>query len=188
MKSLPSLPNLIIIGGSSRNVGKTTLALKLIEKYCAKEIIIGLKVTSMRPGEESFHGSHESYNLQQFRIIEETSTDNKKDTSRMFLAGAKKVYYIETPDHLLSNALNAFIEKIGSENPIICESRSLRKVVRPGLFVLLKHFDLLTVKPEFKRFEELADYIHIIKRNSRSSGSLAQMIEWDGKRWCLPKQ
>lgn len=185
MKLLPSIPNLIIIGGSSRNVGKTTLALKLIRKYCETESVIGLKVTSMRPGEESFHGSHKSYNLQQYRIVEETSADIKKDTSRMLQAGAKKVYYIETPDHLLSNALNAIIEKVGRENPIICESRSLRKVVNPGLFVLLKHFDHMMIKPEFRLFEELADYTHIIERNSSSSGSLAQMIVWNGESWSL---
>ncbi len=185
MKSLPLLPNLIIIGGSSRNVGKTTLALKLIEKYCANEKIIGLKVTSIKPGEETFHGSHESFNLQQYSIIEETVIDGRKDTSRMLLAGAEKVFYIETPDHLLGEAMSEFLLKVGADSPIICESRSLRKVVKPGLFVLLKHYDQMLIKPEFKQFEKLADSTHTIVKNSRSTGSLSDKIVWDGKSWCL---
>ena len=38
LTNLPVIPNLIIIGGSSRNVGKTSLALELITKYASNSI------------------------------------------------------------------------------------------------------------------------------------------------------
>lgn len=183
--TLPVIPNLIIIGGSSRNVGKTTLALKLIEKYAATESITGLKVTSIRPGEETQHGNHENPGLQNFRIIEETINNSSKDTARMLSAGADKVYYIETPDNKITEAMEIFLATKYTGGPIVCESRSLRTAVIPGLFVLLKHIDKSLIKPDFGLFEKLADITLTIDSDAKNSGELAERIIWDGKRWKL---
>lgn len=184
---LPVIPNLIIIGGSSRNVGKTTLALKLIEKYAASERITGLKVTSIRPGEENHHGSHKNLGLHNFRIIEETKNSSRKDTARMLSAGAEKVYYIETPDSRIREAMEMFLAK-NSGGPIVCESRSLRNAVIPGLFILLKHYDKSLIKPDFGLFEMLADITLTINPDTKDSGTLSERIIWDGERWKLAFQ
>lgn len=181
--TLPVIPNLIIIGGSSRNVGKTTLALKLIEKYAATEKITGLKVTSIRPGEETHHGSHENPGLQSFRIIEETVNSSSKDTARMLSAGADKVYYIETPDSKINVAMEMFLATINTGGPIVCESRSLRSAVIPGLFVLLKHYDKNLIKPDFDLYEKLADITLTIEPDTKNSGTMAERIIWNGARW-----
>jgi len=183
--TLPVIPNLIIIGGSSRNVGKTTLALKVIEKYAASERITGLKVTSIRPGEETHHGNHENHDLLNFLIIEETTNSSSKDTARMLSAGADKVYYIETPDSMIREAMEMFLTTINTGSPIVCESRSLRTAVIPGLFVLLKHFDTDLIKPDFDVYEKLADITVSIDPNMKNSGKLAEKIVWDGKKWKL---
>lgn len=180
---LPRIPNLIIIGGSSRNVGKTTLALKLIEKYAGSETITGLKVTSIRRGEESFHGSHPDPDLQDFRITEETSDKSCKDTSKMLTAGADRVYYIETPDNQINKALDIFLATKNTGGPIVCESRNLRIAVIPGLFVLLKHYDASRIKSGFAFYEKLADITLTIDPIEKNSGSIAEKIIWDGKCW-----
>jgi hypothetical protein len=183
--TLPVIPNLIIIGGSSRNVGKTTLALRLIEKYALSERITGLKVTSIRPGEETHHGSHETPDLHNFRIIEETKNSSSKDTARMLSAGADKVYYIETPDNKIHEAIKMFLATKDTGGPIVCESRSLRNSVIPGLFILLKHYDMHLIKPGFHQFEKMADFILTIDPDTKNSGALADQIIWDGKVWKL---
>jgi hypothetical protein len=186
--TLPVIPNLIIIGGSSRNVGKTTLALKLIEKYAASERITGLKVTSIRPGEETHHGSHGYFDLQNFRIIEETTNSSSKDTARMLSAGADKVYYIETPDSKITEAMEMFLATKNTGGPIVCESRSLRTAVIPGLFVLLKHYDKSLIKPDFYLFEKVANITLTIDPDTRNSGLLVEKIIWNGERWKLACQ
>ncbi|NTW23902.1 MAG: hypothetical protein HGA37_04305 [Lentimicrobium sp.] len=185
MEKLPIIPNLIIIGGSSRNVGKTSLALRLIEKYADNATITGLKVTSMRPGEESYHGSHNVPTPEDYSIVEETNIESNKDTARMLKAGAKKVYYIETPDSLLKQALNSLMTMHQNGNPIVCESRSLRSAVIPGLFILLKHYDPNQIKPGFNYYENMADLTFTIGQNTRNSTDLANKIQWNGKKWLL---
>ncbi len=185
MSILPYVPNLIIIGGSSRNVGKTTLAIKLIEKYAPFVSIIGLKVTSIRPGEEAQHGGHQKLDLLNFSIIEETITNSSKDTARMLTAGADKVYYIQTPDSKIKEAVDIFLATKNTGCPIVCESRNLRSAVIPGLFVLLKHFDTALIKPGFDVYEKLADITLTINPNMKNSGELAEKIVWDGRNWKL---
>lgn len=185
MEKLPIIPNLLIIGGSSRNVGKTTLALSLIEKYAKTAAITGLKVTSMRPGEGKFHGSHHNPRPEEFTIVEETNIHSHKDTARMLEAGAKRVYYIETPDRLLNEAMESFMQMHQNGNPIVCESRSLRSAVIPGLFVLIKHYDPEKIKPGFSYYENLADVTFSIGQHTGNSAEIADKILWNGNRWLL---
>jgi len=188
MADLPVIPNLIIIGGSSRNVGKTSLALKLIEKLALSQKVTGLKVTSLRHGEDGFHGIHDSLKKNSFRITEEQDRGASKDTSRMLRAGAEKVFFIESPDHLLESAFLEFMRVHNPGGPLVCESRSLRRAVVPGLFILLKHFKISMIKPGFDFYESKADLIFTIEPESKSSESLADIIEWDQNTWKITKR
>lgn len=183
MKPLLYLPNLLIIGGSSRNVGKTTLALSLVKKYAGSEKITGLKVTSIRPNEEIFHGSHDNLPVKKYQVIEETINTSKKDTAKMLKAGADKVFYIETTDEHLASAFREFLAQNPNTGPIICESRSLRNIVKPGLFVLLKHYDPDNIKPGFAIFEALADITFTIDPGEKTSTGLSERIIWNGYSW-----
>ncbi|KAF0195997.1 MAG: hypothetical protein FD166_2724 [Bacteroidetes bacterium] len=185
MTELPVIPNLIIIGGSSRNVGKTSLALKLIEQLAPLEKVTGLKVTSLRPGEDTYHGDHDNLQKNNFGIREELDRETSKDTSRMLRAGAERVFFIESPDHLLESAFHDFMKVHYSGGPLVCESRSLRRAVIPGLFVLLKHYNKNLIKPDFEYYESLADIIFQIHPQIINSESLAQHITWGASGWKL---
>jgi len=188
MKPLLYLPNLLIIGGSSRNIGKTTLALNLVHKYSGSENITGLKVTSIRPGEESFHGTHGDWPVINYRILEELNSDGRKDTSKLLNAGAERVFYIESTDAFLLPAFNEFLDLNSIRGPIICESGSLRQIVIPGLFVLLKHHDPDNIKPGFAALEALADIIFTIQPNVKTAAFIADKILWEGDRWRLSRE
>jgi len=153
------LPGLLIIGGSSRNVGKTTLATTLIRRYRETHEIIGLKVTSIYPKEKNYHGNHEKELTGDYEIFEETNPDGYKDTSKMLWHGAKKVYYVRAQDHAIQAALNEFYSLI-PENPIIvCESISLRQFVKPGLFVLIQSTLSHQAKVSFQKMLPYADLV-----------------------------
>lgn len=102
----------------------------------------------------------------------------------MLAAGADAVYFIETPDSLITSAFDTFISKLKPGSLIICESRNLRDIVIPGLFILLRHWDKTLVKPGFEKYESLADYIFEVPENSKFSDSPeAARIQTDGSKW-----
>jgi len=187
MKPLLYLPNLLIIGGSSRNVGKTTLSLNLLKKYAGTVQITGLKVTSIRPGEDFFHGNHHDSHFENYQIFKESNTNGEKDTARMLRAGAENVFYIESTDEYLSPAFDDFLAQKPDNGPIICESRSLRNIVKPGLFVLLKHYNPDLIKPGFASLEAMADITFTIGPDKKTSARFSEQILWDGNSWQLSR-
>ena len=131
------IPNMVMIGGNSRNAGKTTLAGKIIKKLAVNHQVIALKVTSIRPGESEMHGDHSAELNSGFSILEELNSDSHKDTSAMLRAGASKVFYIRTIDECMEPAILQFLSDYNINQPIVCESRSLRRIVNPGLFIMM---------------------------------------------------
>ena len=131
------VPQMVMIGGNSRNSGKTTLACSIIKKMAEKHEVIGLKVTSVRPGEDDRHGNHDEEVAANFTIFEETKTDSHKDTSKMLMAGAAHVYYIRVTETFYEQAILHFLSKYINKQIIVCESRGLRKIINPGLFLMM---------------------------------------------------
>lgn len=130
--------NLLIIGGTGRNVGKTTLANMLIKKFSSVSEIIGLKVSTHKKDEESFHGFHDYKADSDFIIKTENSEFPHKDTAKMIVNGASNAYYIETPKEKVIEAYQDFQRNfVIYDQPIICESRSLREYIIPGVYILL---------------------------------------------------
>ena len=128
---------MIMIGGNSRNTGKTTLACSIISRFCSTNDVIGLKVTSIRPGEEHLHGNHSEKAIEGYTIFEEINSLSEKDTSKMLRAGASKVFYIQAEDIFVEKAILHFVSMYINNQVIVCESRSLRKIIKPGLFLMM---------------------------------------------------
>ena len=147
-----------MIGGISRNAGKTTLACHVIRQLKDNFQVIGLKVTSIRPGEEDQHGDHPGDKFEKFSIMEELDSLTQKDTSKMLSAGAKRVFFIRTVDAFQQEAISAFLLKYNpGHSPIVCESRSLRDNVLPGLFVMMMRDPVYGKPKAYRKFLDLAD-------------------------------
>lgn len=132
-----TIPEMVMIGGNSRNSGKTTMACSIINKLAAKHEVIGLKVTSIRPGEEEMHGNHTDDIAASYTIFEELDRKSNKDTSKMLTSGASHVYYIRVADNFLEKAVLHFLSKYINKQIIVCESRSLRNLIIPGIFLMM---------------------------------------------------
>ncbi len=155
--SLPFYPNLLLIAGSGRHTGKTTLAEHIIRRYAQSCEIIGLKVSSIYPGEEAAHGRKALPLDDAYRIMEETDRSGRKDTSRMLLAGAAKAFFVQATDDHLVEAMAGFFESLPAKSLLVCESGSLRFVLKPGLFLLLDGHPQGRHKERFNRLQPLAD-------------------------------
>jgi hypothetical protein len=132
-----NIPNMVMIGGNSRNTGKTSMVCSIISQLSATHEVIGLKVTSIRPSENDLHGNHNEEFSSCYRIFEELNHDSTKDTSRMLRAGANRVYYIRVEDKYCEQAILHFLSSYINNQLIVCESRSLRDVINPGLFLMM---------------------------------------------------
>ena len=183
--SMISLPSMLMIGGSGRNVGKTTLICAIIRRFAPATPIIGLKVTSIRPGEEDFHGHHEQPFTENFRIFEETSLKSLKDTAKMLNAGARKVYFIQSTDEQMPLAIDAFFKLVDRKSTIICETRSLRRLVKPGIFVLITDPADKDFKSKSAEFETLADLNITFDTRLFQMEYYASRIDLQNGKWLL---
>ncbi len=159
---------MILIGSTARNSGKTTLAISIINKYKLSRPVVALKVTTIqekngkciRGGEGCGVCSSLKGN---FEITEELNSANNKDTSLLLAAGAEKVYWLKTLKNNMYEGFEAFITQIPKNTLIVCESNSLRKVVNPGVFVMIKNAKDSQMK---KSASEVIDQADIIIENN----------------------
>ena len=140
---MKNYPNILLIAGTGRNVGKTLLACEIIKRLSKTTAVIGVKISShqhpIEPGQKIIA------NTAHYQIIEESLTTTK-DSSRMLQAGTNKVYYIQTNHENLEEALQNIVFELAG-NAVICESGGLHHFIKPGIFLLVCGKDI----PENKR-------------------------------------
>lgn len=158
-----SVPEMIMIGGNSRNSGKTTMACNCISKLSASHEVVGLKVTSVRPGEEDLHGKHNEDFSAGFAIFEELNPDSNKDTSKMLKAGAAHVYYIRAEENFTKQAILYFLSTYVNKQLIVCESRSLSEIVTPGMFLVMMKLNIDGQDKDMSKYLVKADKIFYFK-------------------------
>ncbi|RPH32631.1 MAG: molybdenum cofactor guanylyltransferase [Bacteroidales bacterium] len=135
--------NFIIIGSTGNYTGKTEFACRLIENHSRKNQVIGVKVLTIDPSKGNCpvgidRCDVKSSLVDDFNITEETILYPNKNTSRMLKSGAQRVFLLKVNKNSLEKGLNALLEIIPTNVMVICESNSLRKVLEPGLFLVIK--------------------------------------------------
>ena len=174
---------LLLIGGATRNVGKTTFSCAVIENMGKTHTIIALKIKTIYEGDDFFHGKDKNPLKGKYRIIEEFDNKGGEDTMRMLKAGAKHVFRIKVKSNFLKDAFDELYQQIPENSFILCESNSLRKVLEPALFLMIKHKNLNEIKPSAKELEPLAD--KIIFTDGKKHNFDIRKIEIKNERWFL---
>lgn len=159
------VPNMVMIGGNSRNAGKTTLACNIIRKLAHSQEVTALKVTSIRPGESYKHGHHTEGTFSGFTITEELNRESHKDTSAMLHAGASRVFYIRTEDAFAAVAIKSFLDTYNFSQPLVCESRSLRRVLVPGFFLMMVRNPESGSSKDISEYSKLADKVFALDKD-----------------------
>ncbi len=174
------LENLLLIGGSSQNVGKTTFAINLLNLFSKNYNIIAIKTSC------HFHGILNTdiviSNNEEFTIVKETVTNTGKDSARMLNAGAKEVYFIQAKDEFIEKAFLYLYEKIDNNNLIICETASLRKYIIPEVFIALvnnKNHKLNSNKSILKKADfTIENYLNI-------EYDISSVIDINNNKWTI---
>jgi len=176
---------ILLIGGATRNVGKTTFTCSVIKNISSKHEIIGLKIKTIYEGDDFFHGKDRNPLKGNFRIIEEFDNKGNEDSMKMLKAGAKKVFRIKAKNEYLKDAFNEFMQQIPKNSYIICESNSLRNILKPVLFLMIKYKKSDEIKPSARKLEHLTD--KIIFTDGKNHNFDYGNIEIKNKQWVLTR-
>ena len=136
------IPGMLLLAGAASDVGKTTFACSILRRFSEQLNLVAAKVTLLRPEDGPCPRGKSgcgvcSLSLQDFLMEEEKTGDHPdKDTGKLLAAGAERALWVKTPRTSLSRAATALAGAIGGQ-PSICESSSLRRVVRPDLFLMV---------------------------------------------------
>ncbi len=93
--------NLIIIGGTGQNVGKTEFVCRLIRKIARRYRVVGLKASAIKP-QRTRTGGEANERSDEKLLYKEINSSSHKDTSRMLRAGAESVFFLSCDDNTIA--------------------------------------------------------------------------------------
>jgi len=164
---------LVVIGGHTRNVGKTSVVAGLIAalpelKWTAMKITqYGHNVCS-RDGQPC-HCATEDHT---WAISEEKERSGLTDTSRFLAAGAEHVWWVRSEQGRLAEALPRIRKLLAGSGNAILESNSILKFLRPDLYLTVLDPATADFKQSAQEFLDRADAV--IMHNSKGN------ISWQG--------
>ena len=168
----------IIISGGEKKVGKTYLAVALIQHFAAQSPVIALKIS---PHKHDRLGNVLTISeTAGFRLYQELDV-HEKNSGRFLKAGAKASFFLETEDGFLQEAMEVFLKKCNFGNlPVVCESGALGTIIKPGVLIFITYpGTILSDNKESVR--KLADIV--LPARQFSSLSVADNIQLVGNRW-----
>jgi hypothetical protein len=144
---------IIVVGGSGRNVGKTSLVCGLIAAL-PEYRWAAVKITS------HVHGEREA-------VWEETATGEGTDTARFLAAGARRAFLVTAPEDDLPIA--KMWDALGSERNVIFESNRMLNALEPDLCIGVIGGSGSETKPSFEPFLQRADAL-VIGQDGNAGG------------------
>lgn len=171
---------LIMVGGHTRNIGKTSVVEGII-RGLPELNWTAVKITQFGHGICSVNGKHCECAVSEhrFSITEERRRDTSTDTARFLAAGAGRSLWVRTKQGDLSAALPAIRENIEGDEYVIVESNSLRRLINPWLYLQV----LDTSNPDFKlsarEMFELSDAFVLVNRADKTTPVPANTVLLD---------
>lgn len=156
---------IVVIGGQSREVGKTSVVAGLIAAL-PQYNWTAFKITQFGHGRCSLDGKPCSCTTEDrcWAINEEKDPNGKSDTSRFLAAGAKHSYWVRTEQGRLAEAVPVLQRRIAESENSILESNSIVEFVQPTLYMTVLDPTLEDFKASAQRLHDRADAV-IVRGN-----------------------
>ena len=124
---------ILVVGGHSRNIGKTSVMVGLIEALPAYHWT-AFKITQSGEGH---HGELRDCAPEDrgWSITEEQDASGKTDSSRFLLAGARRAFWVTAEPGRLQEALPAIQRKMADSENVIIESNSILRFLEPDVYI-----------------------------------------------------
>jgi hypothetical protein len=171
---------LVVVGGHSRNIGKTSVVAGLIH-HLRDRRWTALKITQYGHGVCSRHGEAcgcETEPDHPFALSEEYEPSGT-DSGRFLAAGAARSLWLRTPAGQLSAAAKLVRKILTQHENLIVESNSLLELARPDLFLMVLDFRVQDFKASSARFLERADALVVVGDGSVDSSDRSADSPWE---------
>jgi hypothetical protein len=166
--------NAVVIGGHTRNIGKTSVMTGLLRRlrslaWTAVKITqyghgvcsLDGKACGCEPGE---HG---------FVLSEELDAQGASDTSRFLAAGARRSLWLRVRQGQLGDAFPLLEKALSAEGWVMIESNSIMEFLKPALYLVVLDNTKRDFKASARRFLGQADALLPV-------GSGLDARAWDG--------
>jgi hypothetical protein len=157
---------LVVVGGHSRNIGKTSVVAGLIRKLRSFKWT-AIKVTQYGHGVCSHEGEAcgcESADPTHPFALDEEFEPSGTDSGRFLAAGAERSFWLRTPAGELARAADTLHKILAQSENTIVESNSVVGLVQPDVFLMLLDFSCQDFKPSSLQFMDRADAFVVIDR------------------------
>jgi hypothetical protein len=150
----------VVIGGHSRSVGKTSVVAGLIAAL-PEYNWTAMKITQYGHGVCSMNGEacHCATEDHTWAISEEKDRSGKSDTSRFLASGAARVWWVRTEQGRLAEAVPTIRRRLAESKNVILESNSILKFVRPDIYVTVLDPTTADFKRSAQEFLDRADAV-----------------------------
>ena len=151
---------LIVIGGHTRNVGKTGVVAGLISAL-PEFRWTAMKITQYGHGICSADGKacDCATDDHSWAVSEETNSEGKSDTSRFLVAGAAVAWWVRTQQGHLAEAMPRIRQILASSRNVIIESNSVLNFVKPDLYLTVLDPATEDFKSSSQKFLDRADAV-----------------------------
>jgi hypothetical protein len=151
---------LVVIGGHSRNVGKTSVVAGLISALPEFDWT-AVKITQYGHGICSANGEACDCATadHSWAISEERDRSGKSDTSRFLVAGAVQAWWARTEQGRLAEAMPTLRRRLEGARNVIMESNSVLKFLRPDLYLTVLDPSTADFKTSAREFLDRASAV-----------------------------
>jgi hypothetical protein len=149
---------IVVIGGHSRSVGKTSVVAGLIAAI-PEFRWTAVKITQYGHGICSANGEacDCATGDHSWAISEEHDRGGDSDTSRFLVAGAERALWVRTEQGRLAEAMPTLRARIADSPNVIIESNSVLKFLRPDLYLTVLDPATADFKNSAREFLDHAD-------------------------------
>lgn len=151
---------LVVIGGHSRSVGKTSVVAGLIAALRELDWT-AVKITQYGHGVCSANGEacDCATGDHSWAISEEQDRSGQSDTSRFLVAGAVRALWVRTEQGRLAEAMPRLRQRLEGAGNVIMESNSVLKFLRPDLYLTVLDPATADFKNSAREFLDRADAV-----------------------------
>ncbi len=150
---------IVVVGGHSRSVGKTSVVAGLIAALPELRWT-AVKITQFGHGICANGSDCDcASDVHTHRIEEEHDRSGKSDSSRFLLAGAERSLWVRTKQGRLAEAMPDLRARLAQAPNAILESNSVMKFLRPDLYLTVLDFGTRDFKDSARRYLDLASAV-----------------------------
>ena len=151
---------IVVVGGHTRNIGKTSVVAGLIASLPQMEWT-AFKVTQFGHGICSANGEpcDCETDAHTVAVTDEHSSSSGTDSARFLAAGAVRSYWVRTRQGQLAEAMPRVRRELARAKNAILESNSIVRFLKPDLYLTVLDPAIRDFKPSAQYFLDRADAV-----------------------------